>query len=66
MQTLEALVHCYKDGLGLPKFYKLVMVKESILMDLKMDMKAPRDVHDGAREAILTRLFRERYSKNKV
>ena len=35
-------------------------------MDMRLDMKTPPGVHDDASEAILTRLFRERYSKNKV
>ena len=57
MQTLKAMIHCYKDSLGLAKHYKLTMVREDILVELK--------ITSGLQPG-LGSLFCERYSKNKV
>ena len=57
MQTLKAMIHCYKDGLGLAKHDKLTMVKEDILLELKLA--------SGCQMGLRS-LFKERYSKDKV
>lgn len=65
LQILEAEVLCYKEGLGLSKYYKLTSVKEDILVDIGPAAGPAAGSQDDPQEAILTRLFKERYFKDK-
>ena len=60
LQTLKALIDCYKDGLGLEKSYLLTTVKDDILLEIQLALSG------SSHPLGLTYLFKERYFQDKV
>ena len=61
LQLLLMLVATYREALGLSRTYRLTTVRESLMTELKY-AAAPEE----AGEALLSKLFRERFAKDKV
>ena len=61
LQTLKAVIFCYKTSLGLQKHYRLNAVKEAIIYELKYNLGS--EYNEGN---ILGGLFKARFPKDKA
>ena len=61
LQTLKAVIFCYKTSLGLQKHYRLNVVKEAIIYELKYNLGSEYN-----EDNIPGGLFKARFPKDKV
>ncbi len=61
LQILRMLIHTYTEALGLNRTYRFNTVKEALMAEVQS--AAPLEENG---EALLSKLFRERFAKDKV